>query len=199
MANCPPRNQCKAPPSPKPSKQPEEAVKPKSHYEQRSIIENPLKHIGPKQIAQLKPFIPSAITWSAFGLIAGLYFSEWKAVNRFIPFYGGKYQADKETPPSLAKESKESSEESASESGGNNDRESGGHHDSESEEGAGDDHSKKHTAAAAAAAAAAVTAAADGKEEKKKKLMMNVKLWYKENLVLKIACLDFCESISNIT
>ena len=37
---------------------------------------------------------PTLAAYGAVGGLLGLYFTDWKVVNQFIPFYGGKYKEE---------------------------------------------------------------------------------------------------------
>lgn len=36
--------------------------------------------------------IPSAVAYGATGTLSLLYFTDWKAVLQYVPFYGGKFE-----------------------------------------------------------------------------------------------------------
>ncbi|MPC16521.1 hypothetical protein E2C01_009348 [Portunus trituberculatus] len=48
--------------------------------------------VGARQVQQLQLWVPSAIGFGAAAAGVGLYFTEWKLINQYIPFYGGRYK-----------------------------------------------------------------------------------------------------------
>ncbi|XP_075215015.1 cytochrome b-c1 complex subunit 10-like [Lycorma delicatula] len=50
--------------------------------------------IGKRHIELAKVWLPSAAVFGATGTFAFLYFSEWKLINQYIPFYNTKYKIE---------------------------------------------------------------------------------------------------------
>lgn len=62
------------------------------------IFETPrfMRIIGPKQVEAYAQFIPSVLIYSAATILATLYFTEWKAVLQYLPYYSSKYKKSDE-------------------------------------------------------------------------------------------------------
>lgn len=58
------------------------------------VLPGPLRAVGKKHIQTAVAFIPSAAIFGASAAGLGLYFTEWKTVLRFMPYYNGKYKND---------------------------------------------------------------------------------------------------------
>lgn len=48
--------------------------------------------IGKKHVELAGRWAPSAFTYGATATLAMLYFTDWKVVVQYIPFYGGKFK-----------------------------------------------------------------------------------------------------------
>ncbi|XP_044741467.1 cytochrome b-c1 complex subunit 10-like [Chrysoperla carnea] len=62
-------------------------------------LPGPLKQIGKKHIEVASAFMPSASIFGAAGGAFMLYFTDWKAVLQYVPFYGGKFKTDDADKP----------------------------------------------------------------------------------------------------
>jgi len=50
-----------------------------------------VKKLGPRYVNLIKLWVPSLATYGGTAALLGLLFTDWKVTNRFIPFYGGKF------------------------------------------------------------------------------------------------------------
>lgn len=50
---------------------------------------------GPKHINIVKCFIPTLAFYSGAAAILGLYFTDWRVICHYIPFYNGKFANEK--------------------------------------------------------------------------------------------------------
>ncbi|XP_077515732.1 cytochrome b-c1 complex subunit 10-like [Amblyomma americanum] len=58
------------------------------------MVHPPLYPIGPRLIQLFKAWSGSAAVYGATGAVAITYFTEWKAVLQYLPFYNGKYKEE---------------------------------------------------------------------------------------------------------
>jgi len=49
---------------------------------------------GPRQMQQMKNWIPSAMIYGTAAGVALVYFTDWHVITDWIPFYNGKYKKD---------------------------------------------------------------------------------------------------------
>jgi len=52
--------------------------------------------MGKRQLEQLKNWMPSTAVFGATSFVGMLYFTDWRVVNEWIPFYGGKFKPEPE-------------------------------------------------------------------------------------------------------
>ncbi|CAL1684667.1 unnamed protein product [Lasius platythorax] len=48
--------------------------------------------LGPKHMELAGKWFPTAVSYGTGASLALLYFTDWKAVLQYVPFYSGKFQ-----------------------------------------------------------------------------------------------------------